>query len=219
MSQEKTILETIADNVFLQAAATAIAATAGTVSAGVLPVLTQAFAQGRAAARVRADLQDLNDQLEALGDKVKNLSDEQFRLVAGIVSTMLETIDEPKLRLLKVAAINATSTEHLDAFGAQLMSRLLRDISAAEVSFLARYITTRGVIFRPARSESGDDNQQTRTGVCSCRTQLARRYGCDRFVQSGPTSARRLPRACCLILEVTIRAYAHRLLELLREPA
>ena len=71
--------------------------------------------------------------------QIHNLSDAQYRLLGGVVATIFETIDEEKLRLLKAAVLNVANSDYMSAFEAQMLSRILRDISAAEVRFLAKY--------------------------------------------------------------------------------
>ena len=71
--------------------------------------------------------------------QIRELPDSQYRLIAGIVAAILETIDERKLRFLKAAALNVAKSSYLETFEAQLLTRILRDISTAEISFLVEY--------------------------------------------------------------------------------
>jgi hypothetical protein len=137
--EEKSFVESVAGGLPAQAALTLIAGASGTLIGALLPALAQSLANGRMEVRIQNALATLSSKIEAVRDQVRDMSDAQFRLVSGIVTTILETIDEEKLRLLQTAAINATGSTHLQAFEAQMLSRILRDISAAEVAFLAAY--------------------------------------------------------------------------------
>jgi hypothetical protein len=80
---------------------------------------------------------ELHEKLSEMRTAVRNMSDAHYHLVAGIVGVILGTIDEAKLRFLKAAAINVAGSDFRDAFEAQFFARVLRDISAAEIRFLA----------------------------------------------------------------------------------
>lgn len=147
-SDTKSLVERLAGGLAVQSALTAVAAGVGGVLPALLPVLAQSLAQGRLEHRVGTALEEIQARLARMESKVRDMSDAQYRLVAGIVTTILETVDEEKLRLLQVAAIGAVESTHLEAFEAQLLSRILRDISAAEVAFVRKHIRGGGVIFQ-----------------------------------------------------------------------
>lgn len=147
-SDNKDLIERLASSLLVQSAFTAVSAGVGGVLPALLPVLAQSLAQGRLERRVATALEEIQARLAGMESKVRNMSDAQYRLVAGIVTTTLETVDEEKIRLLQVAAIGAVESTHLEAFEAQLLSRILRDISAAEVAFVRNYIRGGGVIFQ-----------------------------------------------------------------------
>jgi len=138
--RERTALERIAGSTFTGGVAALIAANypeAALHLTALLPVLTGSLAHGRADARIKATLEDLQEQLNEERAALREMSDAQYRLVAGIVAVILETIDEEKLRFLKAAALNVAASDFHNTFEAQLFARILRDISAAEIRFLA----------------------------------------------------------------------------------
>jgi hypothetical protein len=135
MSEPKSALEAIAGSPITEVAGTLLAF--GYPLAALLPVLTNTLAFGRYTTRVESMLAELNAKLLALGDKVDNLSDAQLSLTIGIIQTIFETVDEQKLRMLKAAVLNVAGSDFIDGFEAQLFSRILRDVSAAEIAFLA----------------------------------------------------------------------------------
>jgi hypothetical protein len=136
--EQPSAVETIADTP-AQLALTALAAYSGGWMAALLPVLSNTLAQGRARKRVEAALNDVNDRLAAMADRLQDLSDAQYTAIGRVVSTMFETVDEEKLRLLKAAVLNIAGSDFLNGFEAQAIARIIRDISAAEVRFLAQH--------------------------------------------------------------------------------
>jgi hypothetical protein len=135
MSEPKSALEAIAGSPLTEVAGTLLAL--GYPLAALLPVLTNTLAFGRYTTRVESTLAELNAKLLTLSNKVGNFTDAQFSLTVGIIKTIFETIDEEKLRMLKAAVLNVGDFDYLGSFEAQLFSRILRDVSAAEIAFLA----------------------------------------------------------------------------------
>lgn len=149
-------LERLADSLPVQIGVAAIAAASGGVAGALLPILTQSLAHGRASQRVEAALEGLQADLMRVQEQVRALTDAQYRLIGGIVAVILETIDDEKLRLLRGAALNVAGSDYLGSFEAQLFSRILRDISAAEVSFLAKHSSRPWISFgNPETGEVG----------------------------------------------------------------
>jgi hypothetical protein len=152
LDSSKSALEKVTDNLVVQMGGAALAVASGAWWAALLPVLTNSLANGRAQTRIGAALHELNRRLGEVSDQVKNLSDAQYRLIGGVVIAMCETVDDGKLSLLKDAAVNAVGSEDLDGFQAQVFSRILRDISVAEVAFLAEHEGRRWISFAEPRT-------------------------------------------------------------------
>jgi hypothetical protein len=142
MPDEKSKLESVSGNPVAKLAAAALAAFPpggpATVSMvyALLPVLMDCLARGRADKRLKEWTEDVDSRLRLLGDHFNRFSDAQYRLTVGIVQTAFETIEEEKLRMLKAAVLNIAGSDYLEGFEAQLFSRILRDVSAAEIAFL-----------------------------------------------------------------------------------
>ena len=144
----KSGVEAVAGHPIVSLAATAAAATGALASSvppllpvvyAFLPVLIDTLARGRAEKRWQKWAEDVNEGLRALGDRFDGFSDAQYRLLVGICQTAFETFDEEKLRLLKAAVLNVSGSDFLGSHEAQLFSRILRDVSAAEISFLVEH--------------------------------------------------------------------------------
>ena len=130
-------LERLSGNVATEAVLTTVAAIAGGPIAPLLPVLAKSLAAGRQQARVEVALSDMQQVLEAQGELVRNMSDEQYKLVNEAVSAVFHTTQEAKLKLLRNVVENALKTEVADAREAAVLSRMVRDISVDEAAFLS----------------------------------------------------------------------------------
>lgn len=130
-------LERISGNVVTESVLTTIAAIAGGPIAPLLPVLAKSLAAGRQQARAEAALTDMQRALAAHEELVRNLSDEQYKLVNEAISAVFHTTQEAKLRLLRNVVTNALTTEVTSAREAVVLSRMVRDISVDEAAFLS----------------------------------------------------------------------------------
>lgn len=131
----KTGLEKLAGGLPARSAAAMLAANAGG-AAVLLPTLLQTLAGERQAARLRAHFEKLEEELSVLGEKVRQLTDGQFKLVAEIADASRLTVDEDKLELLRVAVRNALRNPAITAADAEALARLVRDLSVAEIVFM-----------------------------------------------------------------------------------
>lgn len=134
---EKTsLLEAASENIGTSVVSTLIAVTAGGYLAPLLPVLSVALANNRFKLRVEGALKDIDARLQSVADEVYNLSDPQLKLINETVSAILRCIDEDKLSALKSVATNIIGVKELNAHEAEVISRVIRDISGLEVHFL-----------------------------------------------------------------------------------
>lgn len=155
----KTALEAAAGNVATQSAATIIAALAGGPLAALLPVLGMSLASERQRLRVEAALTELNSLLEQNQQLVRELSDAQYELINETILAHLQTADSVKLSLLKNALRNALRDRSLSSLDATFLARIIRDISPAEVAFLARAFSYEAVrLVRPEQSHDQEEN-------------------------------------------------------------
>ena len=140
METEQSWLEKVASNPLTKAAATTGAAFGSTVVplAVFLPLLVDSLASGRQAKRLEAMFGDLQQLIEENSDKIKNMTDDQYKVVNEAISAAFYTINQEKLELLKRAAINATHDSESVKNVSDSLSRLIRDISPAEATFVIK---------------------------------------------------------------------------------
>jgi len=162
MSEGKSKLEVVAGSTATGLAAAAVAAfnpenlPSMSMVYALLPVLVNSLARARADKRLSEWLAEVDTRLRLLGDHINRFSDAQYRLTVGIIQTAFETIDGEKLRMLKAAVLNIANSDYLEHFHAQVFSRILRDVSAAEISLLAKYRDAPGFTFRMIKKEESD---------------------------------------------------------------
>lgn len=113
-----------------------LAAQVATPLAALLPVLTSALASGRHKERVEAAIHTLERDLEKHRNKLKDVSDAQYKLINEAVLTVFSTLNENKLTYLRRVVINALDENEIEPLEASLLSRVIRDISAEEIKFL-----------------------------------------------------------------------------------
>ncbi|KVX02628.1 hypothetical protein [Shewanella frigidimarina] len=134
--KEETFLEKVCSNTGTSVATTLIAASGGVYLAPLIPMLTASFANNRYQKRVENAFFDVNERLSPLEVAVKNLSDNQFKLVGEILSFIMHTTNDDKIELLKNAAISGVKSDGLQEHEASVLSRILRDISIVEFNYL-----------------------------------------------------------------------------------
>lgn len=102
----------------------------------LLPVLGKSLAAERQKARVEAALVEIDKVLRDHSQVLDSLSDAQYKLINEAVLSLLHTTSEEKMAYLKRVVGNAISASSLDSQEAVVLSRIIRDISAAEAKFL-----------------------------------------------------------------------------------
>lgn len=138
MLKPPTITERVAGNTAVESSLTAVAALAGGPIAAILPVLSQSLAAGRQRKRVEEALLELDALFRANECAVRELTDAQYKLVNETVLAVLHTTSKEKLTYLRSAVANAMAMADVEPGDAAILSRVIRDISAEEVAFLAR---------------------------------------------------------------------------------
>jgi nitrate reductase NapAB chaperone NapD len=161
---EKSALESTAGNQTLQATVAASATIAqmvlSTLTAapllGLIPGFMGSLAQGRMERRVKETLQILHDELQSLQRK-DEWTDDQLEFLQGAISSMVSTVDQSKLDLLRLAAKRAASdTAAVEQRGAAL-ARTLHALTTAEIAFLVRNFGKR-ILVAQAVSDRTYDN-------------------------------------------------------------
>ena len=144
--QPPTTLEKIAGNPLLEAALTAISAAAGTPLAALLPVLGTTTAAGRPRQRVEETLREMDAILARHEAQLRELTDQQYKFINEAVLALLHTTNESKMRFLREVVEGSLSASALLDQEAVFLSRVIRDISAAEVQFLLNNFSCDGVM-------------------------------------------------------------------------
>jgi hypothetical protein len=139
-------LERVAGNLATEAALTVVAALAGGPLAPLLPVLAKSLAASRQQQRVQQALIEMRQVLESHEAEIRDLTDEQYKLVNESILAILQTTQAEKLIFLRSVATNALKVHDLGGQAAIVLSRIVRDISAEEVTFLLRAFEYEGVL-------------------------------------------------------------------------
>lgn len=139
-------VEGVAGHLVTEAALTVLAAVAGGPLAPLLPVLANSLAAGRQQQRVQSALLEIRSTLEAHGERIRDITDEQYKLVNEVVLAVLQTTQVEKLTYLRRAVQNALTLQGLHSQDAIILSRVVRDISSEEVRFLLHAFAYEGVL-------------------------------------------------------------------------
>jgi hypothetical protein len=135
-SEDATLLEKTTGSPITVIATTLIAAFSGTPLTALLPVLAGTLANGRHSRRIEKSIQDISEDLERLKDDVHIMSDSQFKIINEVILTIFQTTEDEKIEYLRNVISNTVSSETQSPHEASLISRLLRDLSSAEVMFI-----------------------------------------------------------------------------------
>ncbi len=129
-------LEKISGNLVTEGTLTVIGSLAGFPLAPLLPVLSNSLANQRHKQRVENELHEINEALKKHSDKLKHLTDSQFKIINEVVLTILQTTEDEKIKYLKDAVESNVESEKIPISYATQVARILRDISADELRFL-----------------------------------------------------------------------------------
>lgn len=135
-AESETAIEKLSGNIGTSIAGTLLAVFSGNPIASVLPILTQTLASERHKARVEETIKSISNILSEHEALLKNISDQQYKLINEIVLSVFQTIDIEKLKYLQCAVENTLHFEELKSQETELISRIIRDMSAEEVNFL-----------------------------------------------------------------------------------
>lgn len=133
-----SLVERIAGGLPTEAALTAIAAAAGTPLAALLPILGKSLAAERQRQLVEATLVEMNEVLEQHGNRLADLTDQQYKFINEAILALLHTTSLEKMSLLRNVVRNGLATKALPDQEAVFLSRIVRDISADEAAFLLK---------------------------------------------------------------------------------
>ena len=147
---EPSIIEKIASNLLVQGAATTVGILGANITplAAFVPFLVDSLASGRQSKRLEAMLGELQLLTEQNAEKLKDMTDDQYKVVNEAISAAFYTIDLEKIELLKRAASNAFMNPDAVEELSDSLSRIIRDISAAEVAFIAMIFGYENIVVR-----------------------------------------------------------------------
>jgi hypothetical protein len=80
--------------------------------------------------------EELTAVIESQSEKLKELTDDQYKLVNEAISAAFYTVNEQKLALLKNAVVTAIHEPNIAASASDALSRAIRDISVDEARFI-----------------------------------------------------------------------------------
>ncbi len=140
-------LERISDNLIIEAGMTVLASFAATPLAPLLPVLTKSLAYSRNKKRAEKALSEIEQKLVEHEERLRNLSDAQYKIINEIILTILQTTEDEKIIYLQQAVSNCIEEETVQLAFVSQISRILRDISVEELRFLTKYHKRSRIVF------------------------------------------------------------------------
>jgi len=114
--------------------------------AAFVPFLFQSLATGRQTKRVDESLENINEILKLHEDKLKNLSDSQYKLINEVVFSVFQTVNQEKILFLNAVVSNTITQDEINSKNVDYISRVIRDISADEIKFIKNSFSYRGII-------------------------------------------------------------------------
>lgn len=160
--ENKTKLETVAGAFSTNIAVNAIAAVAPLLLTSVtplvtlLPFLVNSLAVDRQTKRIEVAIQSLSVELSSLALDISTITDDQYKLAGECSMAFLSTVSEVKLAYLKQAVVNSLLNPELSNGVSDALSRVVRDVSAAEAEFVIKSFQFKGV-FIDAEMQSEPD--------------------------------------------------------------
>jgi len=137
---KESAVEKVTSNVATKAAANAVALLGATITplAAFVPFLVDALASGRQGKRLEQMFASLTETIALHSEQIKQISDDQYKVINESISAAFYTVDERKLEILKTAAMNAFMDKDAVSNVADALSRIIRDISASEAAFISQ---------------------------------------------------------------------------------
>lgn len=155
---DASALELAAGNPLSSAAVNALATYLGGPLAAAIPSLVSSLASRRHQERVAAAIADISECLSSQEEKIRHLTDEQYKLANELYLALLQTTHTAKIEYLKKAIKRTVDTPDIGAQEAAVLSRIIRDISAEEVEFLTKVFHYKHICMRaPAPNDAGRD--------------------------------------------------------------
>ena len=154
---EQTALERTSGHPLTGVALTTISVLIPTPLTALLPVLADSLATGRHKRRIDEELKRINTVLEAQRHKVNCLTDPQYKLLNEVIIAVLHNLENEKAENLRKAIANTLSASNVTYTVANQVSRVLRDISAAELQFVINSAAFNSIMLGPINGEVSSD--------------------------------------------------------------
>lgn len=137
--KKPTKLEKITGSLPANIASTLVAALAGNPFAALLPLFSSTLASERHKKRLEDTLVNISSDLASVQDELSDLDDAQYKLINEAVLALFQTIDSEKLAYLRNVINNTVDDCQIEDQEAAILARLVRDLSAAEATFVISY--------------------------------------------------------------------------------
>lgn len=134
----ESALELAAGNFLSSAAINAFATYLGGPLAAAIPSLVDSLASRRHQERVAAAIADISECLSRQEEKIRSLTDEQYKLANELYLALLQTTHTTKIEYLKTAIKRTVDITDIGTQEAAVLSRIIRDISVNEVEFITK---------------------------------------------------------------------------------
>lgn len=154
---EPSALEKISSSLTVKGAANAVAVLGATVTplAAFIPFLVDSLASRRQAQRLESMFSELQVLTEQCAEEIKAMTDDQYKVVNEAISAAFYTINQEKIELLKRAVSNALLNPDAVAELSDSLSRVIRDISAAEAAFVVKNFGFEMIVVKDETIEVG----------------------------------------------------------------
>lgn len=140
-----TVIEQAAGHVLTQSVLTIISVISAGPLAALLPVLAGSLAAERQKARVELCLSEITSILSGHDQEIRNLSDEQYKIINETVLALFHTTEQEKLKYLRAIVANTLNVHDFKPQEATVLSRVVRDISAEEAEYVIRTFRYSGI--------------------------------------------------------------------------
>lgn len=123
----------------------------------MVPVLWDANTRRGSEEKVRDAIQEIREELSNHPEQVRDFSEQQLGFVSETVASLASSYDAEKIGYLKNAVLRASKNPGLVLENSGFLARILRDITAQEMNYIARNFSTRLAVLAPnAESHPGD---------------------------------------------------------------
>lgn len=102
----------------------------------LIPALAGIPASKRHSDKVNQAFVEINEKLEQEIESLKNINDEQYKIICETLGSLARTVELEKIEYLKTIVISSVSYSDYFGYESIQLSRIVRDISSQEIRFL-----------------------------------------------------------------------------------